>query len=77
MFNLSKRERTKIKKTQIIVAILIIIIGTLLHFTYEWSGENNFVASFSAVNESTWEHLKLVFFPMLILGIIEYFFIKK
>lgn len=74
---MSKIERTKIKKTQIIVAFLSIIIGTLLHFTYEWSGENNFVASFSAVNESTWEHLKLVFFPMLILGIIEYFFIKK
>ena len=67
----------KIKKAQIIVIILSIIIGTLLHFTYEWSGENSFVGSFSAVNESTWEHLKLVFFPMLLLAIIEYFFIKK
>lgn len=70
-------NKTKIRNLQIIVIILSIILGTLLHFTYEWSGENNFVGSFSAVNESTWEHLKLVFFPMLILGIIEYFFIKK
>ena len=67
----------KIKTAQIIVIILSLIIGTILHFTYELSGENNFVASFSAVNESTWEHLKLVFFPMLILGIIEYFVVKK
>ena len=35
-----------------------------------------FVGSFSAVNESVWEHLKLVFYPMLIATIIEYFFIK-
>lgn len=70
-------NKTKIRNVQIIVIILSIIIGTILHFTYEWSGENNFVASFSAVNESTWEHLKLVFFPMLILGIIEYLLIKK
>lgn len=40
-------------------------LGTLLHFTYEASKGNSFVAVFSAVNESTWEHLKLLFFPMV------------
>lgn len=39
--------------------------GTLLHFTYEASGNNAVVALFSAVNESVWEHLKLLFFPMV------------
>lgn len=39
--------------------LAIILIGSLLHFTYEWSGKNKFVAMFSAVNESTWEHIKL------------------
>ena len=50
----------------------ISILGVLLHFTYEWSGDNPAVGLFSAVNESTWEHLKLIFFPMLLLTMIEF-----
>ena len=37
-------------------------------------GNNAFVGAFSAVNESTWEHLKLAFFPMLVTTIIGLFF---
>lgn len=70
-------DKTKIKNYQIISAIFVCILGTLLHFTYELSGENIFVASFSAVNESVWEHLKLLFFPMLLSTIIGYFYIGK
>lgn len=58
---------------QIFSAIFVIILGTLLHFTYNWSKNNWFVGVFSAVNESTWEHLKLLFFPMLITTTIGYF----
>ena len=72
-----KIKNSKLVKWQIGVIIFSLIVGTLLHFTYEWSGENKFIASFSAVNESVWEHLKLVFYPMLIAGIVEYFFVKK
>lgn len=57
--------------------IFSILLGTLLHFTYNLSNNNIFVASFSAVNESTWEHLKLIFFPLLITTIIGYFYIGK
>ena len=67
----------KIKKYQIASAIFVCILGTLLHFTYESSRENMLVASFSAVNESVWEHLKLLFFPMLLSIIIGYFYIQK
>lgn len=67
----------KLKPVQIVVIILAIVFGTLLHFTYEWSGENRIVGLFSATNESVWEHLKLVFYPMLILAIVEYFVVKK
>ncbi len=67
----------KIKKYQIASAIFVCILGTLLHFTYELSGKNMLVASFSAVNESVWEHLKLLFFPMLLSIIIGYFYIQK
>lgn len=51
--------------------IFTFILGTLLHFVYEWSGSNVIVGIFSPVNESVWEHLKLLYFPMslwLLLG---------
>ena len=67
----------KIRNYQIFSIIFTFILGILLHFTYELSGENKAVAIFSAVNESTWEHLKLLFFPMLLTTIIGYFYIGK
>lgn len=70
-------DKTKIRNYQIISAIFVCILGTLLHFTYEFFSENIFVATFSAVNESVWEHLKLLFFPMLLTTIIGYFYIGK
>ena len=62
-----------LKCWQIIGAVFALIIGTLLHFTYEWSGENPVVGIFSAVNESTWEHLKLLFVPVALFAVLEYF----
>lgn len=53
--------------------IFTLILGTLLHFTYTWSSGNPLVAIFSAVNESTWEHLKLLFTPMFLFAVLEYF----
>lgn len=46
------------------------ILGTLLHFLFHLS-ESIFVAPFSAVNESTWEHMKILFFPMLIFALVQ------
>ncbi len=51
--------------------------GTLLHFLYEWSGESIFTAPFSAVNESTWEHMKLLFFPMFFFALIQSRFFEE
>ena len=70
-------DKKVIAKFQIFSVIFTMILGTLLHFTYEWSNNSLLIASFSAVNESTWEHLKLVFFPMLLTTIIGYFYIGK
>ena len=66
-------DKTKTKNYQILSIIFVCITGTLLHFTYEFFNENIFVAVFSAVNESVWEHLKLLFFPMLVSTIVGYF----
>ena len=45
--------------------------GTLLHFLYDWTGRSIFVAPFAGVNESTWEHMKLLFFPMFIFALVQ------
>ncbi len=46
------------------------VLGTLLHFLYDWT-DIAFVSLFSAVNESIWEHMKILFFPMLIFAVFE------
>lgn len=55
----------------IIIGVLVTsVLGTLFHFTYDWSGQNFLVGLFTPVSESTWEHMKLLFFPMLLYGIL-------
>lgn len=63
----------KSKTYQILFTLLTIGLGTILHFTYEWSGNHPFVGIFSAINESTWEHLKLLVVPMVLFVLPEYF----
>ena len=50
--------------------------GTLLHFLYEWLGKAAWVAPFSGVNESTWEHMKLLFWPTFVFAVVQSFFFK-
>lgn len=67
----------KIFYSEILGALFTIGAGVLLHFTYEWSEENLVVAAFSSVNESNWEHLKLLFIPMLLYAVLEYLFLGR
>lgn len=53
--------------------IFTITFGTLLHFVYEWSNFNSIVGLFSPINESVWEHLKLIFYPMSLWLTFGYF----
>ena len=48
------------------------VAGTLLHFLFDWTGQNSVAALFSAVNESIWEHMKLLFYPLLVVAVLEY-----
>lgn len=52
-------------------AIVVISAGSLLHFAWEWSGRSTLVAVVAATSESTWEHLKLAFWPALALAPIQ------
>ncbi|MDH4269122.1 MAG: DUF6512 family protein [Dehalococcoidia bacterium] len=52
--------------------VFIVVLGTLLHFVFEWSGRAIPIAPIAAVNESVWEHLKLGFWPALVYAALEY-----
>ncbi len=56
-------------------ATVIFLVGCLLHFTYAWSGRNKFVAIFSAVNESTWEHIKLALSGIFLCMLVDVWFL--
>ena len=45
--------------------------GTILHFLYDWTGGSILVSPFSGVNESTWEHMKLLFWPLFLIALIQ------
>lgn len=60
-----------IKQWQIGGGIFTIIIGTLLHFAYKWTGECPFISYFVPINESIWEHQKLLFTPVVLFTVIE------
>ncbi len=58
--------------------LFVSLLGTLGHFFYNWSGQNPVWGLFFPVNESTWEHMKLVFFPMLLwTGLFMHLFQKS
>ena len=47
------------------------LFGTLLHYLYDWFGQSLWIAPFSGVNESTWEHMKLLYFPLLLFALLQ------
>ena len=48
------------------------LAGTLLNFLYDWSGQSTIVAPFAAINESIWEHMKILFVPMFLFALTEF-----
>ena len=50
--------------------------GTLLHFLYDWLGGAAWIAPFSGVNESTWEHMKILFWPAFLYALLQSFFFR-
>jgi len=70
-------KKPNVLTIEIVGIVFIILLGSLLHFTFEFSGNNIVVGSFSAVNESVWEHLKLPFWPAAFWMLISMFLIRK
>ena len=65
-----------LKKVKIISAIGIFLLCFLFHFIYEIM-PNSLTAIFFPVNESIWEHQKLMFTSVVMWGIIEYLILEK
>ena len=64
------------KKIKIIGVFVIIPLSILCHFLYEWN--SNFIFSvLCPINESIWEHMKLMATPFLLYGIFEWIYYKK
>lgn len=61
----------------IVETVVVTVVGSLLHFTYDWSKENKFVAIFAAVNESTWEHIKLALSGIFLCTLVDVWFLGE
>jgi len=70
-------KKAKVLTWELIGAVVISLLGTLLHYVFALLGEWPPAALIAAVNESVWEHLKLAFWPALIYALIEWPFFRK
>lgn len=59
-----------LRRYTIIGILFVLVTGTLSHFLYDWSGQSPVIGLFTPINESVWEHMKLLFFPMLLYSLL-------
>lgn len=64
--------RKKLRRWEIAGFLFTAAMGPLLHFAFKWSGYSSLVGAFAAVNESTWEHMKILFVPLFVFTILEF-----
>ena len=55
----------------------VCLLGVLGHFVYDWTGEHPKVAAIVAVNESIWEHMKLLYVPYFLYTLAECFTLAR
>jgi hypothetical protein len=68
-------QRSSLRWELIGIAV-ISLLGSVLHFAFEWSGSWPPMGVIAAVNESVWEHLKIAFWPALFYALFQYPFFK-
>ena len=61
----------------ILGTLFVLTLGSLFHFFYYWSGNNQIIGILFPANESTWEHLKLTIFSTIIYFVIASFSFKN
>lgn len=65
-----------LKKIKILAVFGIFLLMSLFHFAYDIF-PNNLFAIFFPVNESIFEHIKLIFSTFVLYGIIDYLLLTK
>jgi len=75
--NTATKAKSSVLRWEMWGILFIVLMGALLHFTFEFSGGWRPLGVISAVNESVWEHLKLAFWPAVFWTIIEFFFVRR
>lgn len=65
-----------LKKIKIINVVFLFLFSFLWHFVYDWF-PNNIFALFFPVNESIWEHMKIIYFCLFMGSILEFVLCKK
>ena len=55
---------------------ILFVIGSLFHFIYRWSGNNILIGLISPINESIFEHSKLLLIPLILFWGVGYLFLK-
>lgn len=56
----------------LLLFLIYSLFGTMLHFTFKLSKNNIVVGIFSAINESVWEHIKILLTPIFITSFITF-----
>lgn len=67
----------KIKRDLFISIPLLFLVGSIFHFIFNWFGSPFFLAPFFPVNESIWEHTKLLVFPLFLFYLVYYYLYKN
>lgn len=60
-----------LKRFCLVGFLVTTVLGILSHFVYDWTGGGFIIGLFFPVNESTWEHMKLLFFPMFLFALVS------
>ena len=74
------KEGNNMKKLTYIISassIAIFLLCALFHFLYKWSGYNLLVGIIAPINESIFQHIKMIFIPIVLYYIVTYFIFRK
>ena len=66
-----------LKRFCLVGFLVTTVLGILSHFVYDWTGGGFIIGLFFPVNESTWEHMKLMYFPLLAFSVAESKILKE
>lgn len=70
-------DRRKVFLWEVGAFVFIMLASSALHFAYELSNFSTVAAVFGSVNESTFEHLKLFFWPALAFALVQHAYMRR